>query len=74
MKKKEKDLIYWKMDYKGKFKRTLLFIPIVLVLCFLTPLFMGQSWLFYDILMIIVLIWQLIYNYKKMKKEDSQKQ
>lgn len=40
--RKDKDIVYWKMNYKGKFKRTLWFIPIVFVLCFLTPFFMGH--------------------------------
>ena len=57
MMKNDKDIIYWKMNYKGKFKRTLCFIPIVIIMCFLTPLFMGAYWPVYDIFMIVVLIW-----------------
>lgn len=68
--KKDKDIIYWKMNYKGKFKRTLWFIPIVIILCFLTPFFMGSYWPVYDVLIVVVLIWQLIYTYKKMKAEE----
>ena len=68
--KKDKDIVYWKMDHKGKFKRTLWFIPIVIILCFLTPFFMGSYWLVYDALMVVVLIWQLIYTYRKMKSEE----
>ena len=40
--KKEKSVVYWNMNYKGKFRRTLWFIPLVVILCFLTPLFMGK--------------------------------
>ena len=75
--KKEKDMIYWKMNFKGKFRRTLWFIPIVIILCFLTPFFMDSYWPVYDILMVAVLIWQLIYTYRKMKSEersDAEKQ
>ena len=68
--KKDKDIIYWRMNYKGKFKRTLWFIPIVIILCFLTPIFMGSYWPVYDIFMIAVLIGQLIYTYRKMKSEE----
>ncbi len=68
--KKDKSINYWKMNYKGKFRRTLWFIPIVIVLCFLTPLFMGRFWLIYDIILIIVLVWQLWYTYNKMKYEE----
>ena len=67
---KDKDIVYWRMNYKGKFKRTLWFIPIVIILCFVTPLFMGTYWPVYDVLVIVVLIWQLIYTYKKMKAEE----
>ena len=70
MMKKDKDIVYWKMNYKGKFKRTLWLIPMVIILCFLTPLFMGPYWLVYDVLMVVVLIWQLIYTYRKMKSEE----
>ena len=68
--KTDKDIVYWKMNHKGKFKRTLWFIPIVIILCFLTPLFMGSYWPVYDALMVVVLIWQLIYTYRKMKSEE----
>ena len=68
--KKDKDIVYWKMNHKGKFKRTLWFIPIVIILCFLTPLFMGSYWPVYDALMVVMLIWQLIYTYRKMKSEE----
>ena len=33
---KDKSIIYWNMNYKGKFRRTLWFIPLVVILCFLT--------------------------------------
>lgn len=68
--KKDKDVIYWKMNYKGKFKRTLVFIPIVIILCFATPFFMGPGWPLYDVVLVAVLIWQLVYTYKKMKEEE----
>ena len=71
--KKDKDLIYWNMNYRGKFKRTLCFIPVVVILCSLTPLFMGNFWMVYDIILVFILILQLVYTYRKMK-EESQKQ
>lgn len=69
--KKDKSIIYWKMNYKGKFRRTLWFIPVVIVLCFLTPLFMGRFWIIYDIILIAVLVWQLWYTYKMKKVEEE---
>lgn len=68
---KDKSIIYWNMNYKGKFRRTLWFIPLVVILCFLTPVFMGSFWFVYDIILIAILIWQLRYTYKKMKFEET---
>ena len=37
--KKDKSIIiYWKMNYKGKFRRTLWMIPFVIIVCILLPL------------------------------------
>lgn len=69
--KKDKSIVYWNMNYKGKFRRTLWFIPVVVILCFLTPLFMGNFWFIYDVILVIVLIWQLRYTYKMMKIEEK---
>ncbi len=69
--KKDKSVIYWNMSYKGKFRRTLWFIPVAIILCFITPLFMGRFWFIYDIILIVVLIWQLIYTYKMMKIDEQ---
>lgn len=69
--KKDKSIIYWNMNYKGKFRRTLWFVPIVATLCFMTPLFMGKFWFIYDVILIAVLIWQLWYTYNKMKLEEK---
>lgn len=69
--KKDKSIIYWKMNYKGKFRRTLWMIPFVIILCILLPLCLGSSWIIYDIIMIAVLVWQLWYTYNKMKLEEK---
>lgn len=69
--KKDKSVIYWNMNYKGKFRRTLWFIPVVIILCFITPLFMGRFWFIYDTILVVVLIWQLRYTYKMMKIEEQ---
>ena len=68
--KKDKSIIYWKMNYKGKFRRTLWMIPFVIILCILLPLCLGSSWIIYDIIIIAILVWQLWYTYKKMKLEE----
>lgn len=68
--KKDKSIIYWNMNYKGKFRRTLWMIPFVIILCILMPLCLGSSWIIYDIILIGVMIWQLRYTYNKMKLEE----
>ena len=73
MEKKDKDIVYWKMNFKGKFRRTLWFIPIVIILCFLTPLFMGNSWFVCDVVLVATLIWQLRYTYTMMKIEEKKR-
>ncbi len=72
--KKDQSIIYCNMNYKGKFRRTLWFIPIVIILCFLTPIFMGRFWFIYDIILVVVLILQLRYTYKMMKLEELSKE
>lgn len=72
MEKKDKDIVYWKMNSKGKFRRTLWLIPIVIILCFLTPLFMGNSWFVSDVVLVATLIWQLRYTYTMMKIEENE--
>ena len=69
--KKDKSIIYWNMNYKGKFRRTLWMIPFVIILCILLPLCLGSSWIIYDIIMVVILIWQLWYTYNKMKFEEK---
>lgn len=32
---------------------------------------MGSFWFVYDVILVAVLIWQLIYTYKKMKTEEN---
>ena len=59
------------MNYKGKFRRTLWMIPFVIILCILLPLCLGSSWIIYDIIMVVILIWQLWYTYNKMKFEEK---
>lgn len=69
--KKDKSIIYWKMNYKGKFRRTLWMIPFVIILCILLPLCLGSSWIIYDIILVAILLSQLWYTYNKMKFEEK---
>lgn len=61
--------VYWKLNAKEKFQRTMYMIPFVVILCFLTPFFMREKWVISDITLIVLLVWQLIDTYIKMIKE-----
>lgn len=70
---RDKSLIYWKLNYKGKFIRTLWMIPVtvlVLILFSITDI-STQKIMIASLIMLIVLIPQLIYNYLKWKKEPN---
>lgn len=71
MTKKNNAYIYWQMTYKGKFRRTLYLIPVGIIVCILSPLFLGKFWYIYSIIITITLILQLIYTYKMMKIENQ---
>lgn len=64
----DRHFVYWKLNAKEKFQRTMYMIPFVVILCFLTPFFMRENWVISDITLIVLLVWQLIDTYIKMKK------
>lgn len=62
---------YWKLDYKGKFIRTLWTIPfgvLAIILLLITDV-STRITIMLSVLLLIVLIIQLIYTYVKWKKE-----
>lgn len=65
----DRHFVYWKLNAKEKFQRTMYMIPFVVILCFLTPFFMREKWVISDITLIVLLVWQLIDTYIKMRKE-----
>lgn len=64
----DRHFVYWKLNAKEKFQRTMYMIPFVVILCFLTPFFMREKWVISDITLIVLLVWQLIDTYIKMEK------
>lgn len=64
----DRHFVYWKLNAKEKFQRTMYMIPFVVILCFLTPFFMRENWVISDITLIVLLVWQLIDTYIKMEK------
>lgn len=48
-------------------------IPVITILCFITPLFLGKFCFVCDIILVVVLICQLNYTYKMMKVEENLK-
>ncbi|MDO4662950.1 MAG: hypothetical protein Q4B36_07560 [Tissierellia bacterium] len=71
--KKDKSLNYRQMNYKGKYKRTKVMIPITLLACILV-FFISKYWIIYDIIMIVALVWQLLYTRNKMLEEEKELQ
>ncbi|QJA08616.1 hypothetical protein HF520_06520 [Romboutsia sp. CE17] len=67
------ELIYWNLSYRRKFIRTLWQTPLVFLAIGLL-IFVGKN-LFFNriapILLVIIYIWQLIYNYIKWKKDEE---
>lgn len=64
----DRHFVYWKLNAKEKFQRTMYMIPFVVILCFLTPFFMKEKWVISDITLIVLLVWQLIDTYIKNEK------
>lgn len=66
-------LNYWNLSYRRKFIRTLWQIPLVLLAIGLSILTVDN--IFFNrivpILLVIILIWQLIYNYTKWKNDEQ---
>ena len=67
----DRHFVYWKLNAKEKFQRAMYMIPFVVILCFLTPFFMREKWVISDITLIVLLVWQLIDTYIKMKKNKT---
>ena len=67
------ELCYWKLSYRRKLIRTLWMIPIAIfiVLCFYIT-FWSTIWTFLvAVAFAMILLIQVMYNYKKWKKEEQ---
>ncbi|MBZ4670747.1 MAG: hypothetical protein JG769_1051 [Oscillospiraceae bacterium] len=67
------ELMYWRLSYRRKFIRTLWMTPFLLgtiILIFVSPLNIVYAVAISIILLVIFLI-QLIYNYKKWKRTEK---
>lgn len=77
MAKKDFSWNYWGMTYRGKFKRTLVMIPIAIVAGVIAPFYTeaqyGSRMIGYgfDVLLVVVGVAQLAYNWVKMRSEES---
>ena len=59
------------MDAKEKWRRTMYMIPLVIMMFCLMPLIFKNRWISCDDVLIILLVWQLIDTYRKMKRENK---
>ncbi|PJM74213.1 hypothetical protein CS006_03565 [Bifidobacterium primatium] len=76
--KKDKSLIYWNMNYKGKLRRTWMMVPICIVLMVVAPFYTANEYgsvmvgIVFDVVLFVVMVLQLLYNMKKAKEEERQ--
>jgi len=59
------------LDAKEKWRRTMYMIPLVIMMFCLMPLIFKNRWIACDDVLIILLVWQLIDTYRKMKRENK---
>lgn len=75
--KKDKSLIYWRMNHQGKLRRTWVMLPIMIVVAIIFPFYTasqyGSVWygVIFDIFMVAVWVAQLLYNMNKVKAGQS---
>lgn len=76
--KKDKSLIYWSMNYKGKLRRTWVMLPICIIIGVVAPFYTASAYdsivlgLGFDVLLAVVWVCQLLYNMKKAREEEQQ--
>ncbi|WP_193903114.1 hypothetical protein [Bifidobacterium catulorum] len=76
--KKDKSLIYWNMNYKGKLRRTWVMLPICIVVGVIAPFYTANQYgsvmvgIVFDIVLAVVFVLQLLYNMKMAKREAEQ--
>ncbi|MBW3088638.1 hypothetical protein KIH77_07845 [Bifidobacterium sp. 82T24] len=76
--KKDKSLIYWNMNYKGKLRRTWVMLPICIIVGIIAPFYTANQYgsvmlgIVFDVVLAVVWVLQLLYNMKKAKSEAEQ--
>ena len=82
------ELNYWKLSYRRKFIRTIWTTPFAIIVC-VAAFYLKAGYydtetsvlskyveidpILLSIIMGIVYVWQLVYNYNKWKKEEKEK-
>lgn len=72
---KDKSMIYWRLNYKAKFKRNIWLIPVCILLTvwFLTSMPFGLKYTsIYLIGLWLIIIITTAYTYKRWKTEEKQ--
>ena len=67
------ELFYWKLSYRRKFIRTLFFIPCFILIMIICQILLKNIFftVVYSLFLVISLIIQLTYNYKKWEEEEQ---
>lgn len=72
--KKDKSLVYWSMNYKGKQRRTMVLLPVCIVLCIVAPIYTANEYgsvvvgIVFDLVLMAVWVAQYLYNRKKIEE------
>ncbi|NMN00651.1 hypothetical protein G1C96_1230 [Bifidobacterium sp. DSM 109958] len=78
--KKDKSLIYWSMNYRGKRRRTLVMLPLCVIIGVIAPFYCineyGSVWpaVAFDVILAVTWVAQYLYTTKKAQEEAAQMQ
>ncbi|KAB8291012.1 hypothetical protein [Bifidobacterium avesanii] len=72
--KKDKSLIYWSMNYRGKQRRTWVMLPICIILCIVAPFYTANEYgsvvpgIVFGLILIATWVGQYLYNRRKIEE------
>lgn len=75
--KKDKSLIYWNMNYKGKLRRTWVMLPICIIIGIIAPFYTAMEYgsillgVVIDVVLAVTWVLQLLYNMRKAREEEQ---
>lgn len=76
--KKDRSLIYWNMNYKGKLRRTWVMLPICIIVGVIAPFYTAAEYgsvllgVVIDVVLAVTWVLQLLYNMRKAREEEQE--